>query len=79
MPIKSGNFAAYVSFNIFPMKVTIAHKGQVVLKCNASELKNLRAVIKRAIQKAEQTAPSEEDKEAAKDDPLADDQFLIGG
>lgn len=79
MPIKSGKFAAYVSFNIFPMRITIAFNDTLIGKFSLSELKCLRAVIKRAIKKAEQTAPTEDDKEEAKTDPLADDLWTKAG
>lgn len=60
--IKSGKFQAFVGFTTFPMKVNITYKGQV-LSVNASDLPNLRAVVKKAIVKAKQLAPSEEDKQ----------------
>lgn len=77
--IKSGKFQAYVSFGVYPLHINIAFKEQLIGKFTLTELKNLRAVTKRAIQKAEQTAPSEEDKEEAKHNPLADDQWTTGG
>lgn len=61
MALISGKFKVYVSFNSFPMMVHIIYKDQV-LKVNAADLPFLYAVVKKAIVKAEQLAPSDEDK-----------------
>lgn len=60
--LKSGKFQDFVGFTTFPMKVNITYKEQVLSVC-ASDLPHLRAIVKKAIKKAEQLAPSEEDKQ----------------
>lgn len=60
--IKSGKFRALIGFLNFPMKVHITY-GDQVLRINASDLPGLRAVVKKAIKKAEQLGPTDEDKQ----------------
>lgn len=62
MTIESGRFRVMVSFNSYPMMVHFIYKDQV-LKVNASDLIFLRSVVKKAIIKVKQLAPSKEDKD----------------
>lgn len=77
--IRSGKFRGFVDFFNYPMKCNIAFNDEVVFRLSIAELKELRAVTKKLIQKAEQRAPYEEEKETYHQDPLYRAKITHGG
>jgi hypothetical protein len=63
MTIESGKFKAFVGFTEFPLKTTIVYRDSLKLEILSSDLRSLRTVIDRAIEKTKQLAPSDEDRE----------------
>lgn len=66
MTIESGKFKAFVGFMNFPATTTIVYRDSLKLEILSSDLRSLRTVVDRAIKKAEQLAPTDEDREEAK-------------
>lgn len=61
MALISGKFKVMIGFNQYPMMAHIVYKDQV-LKVNVSDLPCLLAIVKKAILKADQLSPTDEDK-----------------
>lgn len=60
--IESGKFKIFVGFSTFPLKASIVYKDSMKLEVSVADLPALRAAVKKAIKKAQEYAPTEEEK-----------------